>query len=290
MDNSTQMDRKTKQGEVNPSPIPAGLRGQILESGLLICSYYEGVNSWRRATPDPVPRIFSYMVLTQMIAGSGIYWNDQLGSREIKPGQWISATDDKENSYFGYRENFIEDSIGFCGPAATALARNSIIKNGLFDFSKERRLLPVIHKLRESTTAAFLEANAMLVSLLFEFHHATRETDVSPVLADFNRLLQEIKRDMNHWWTVAEMADFCNISENYLRRLFHENTGMPPKNYLDNLRMNRAAELLTETSRCIPDIAEQLGYMDPYHFIRRFSQIMAMPPARYRKNFRSEYS
>lgn len=283
------MNRKTKQGEVNPSPIPAELRAQVLESGLLIRSYYEGVASSGRKSPEPTPRTFPYMVITQMIAGRGIYWNAQCGAREIKPGQWISATSNYENSYFGYKADFIEDSIGFLGGTATVLARNGIIKNGLFDFGKERRLLPIIHKLRESTAAAFLEANAMLVSLLFEFHHATRETNPSPALTDFNRLLQEIKRHMNHWWTVAEMADFCNISENYLRRIFHENTGMSPKNYLDNLRMNRAAELLTGTERSIADIAGQLGYMDPYHFIRRFSQIMALSPARYRKNFRRSH-
>mgnify|MGYP000936397791 CR=1 FL=1 len=289
MDKSTQIDRKNKQGEINPSPIPAELRPRILDSGLLIRSYYEGVPSRGRETPEPVPRVFSYMVLTQMIGGRGLYWNAQSGSREIRPGQWICVTSHYESSYFGYQDSFIEDSISFLGGTATALATNGIIKNGLFDFGKERRLLPIIHKLRESTAAAFLEANAMLVSLLFEFHHAARENNPSPALTDFNRLLQEIKRNMGRWWTVGEMAEFCNISENYLRRIFHEHTGVSPKSYLDNLRMNRAAELLTGTRRSIPDIAKQLGYMDPYHFIRRFSQLMAIPPARYRKNFRDRY-
>ncbi len=283
------MNRKNNCGEVNPSPIPAGLRGQILNSGLLIHVYYEGVPSKPRISPEPTPRIFPYMVITQLIGGRGFYWNNQTPLCEIKPGQWITATDTEENSYFGYKDEFIEDSISFSGSLPTALTQSGILKNGLFDFARERRLLPIIQKLRESTTAAYLEANSMLISLLFEIHHAARESNPSSVQTDFNRLLREIKRDMTHWWTVEDMAAFCNVSENYLRRVFHENTGMSPKNYLDNLRMNRAAELLTGTTQSISDIAAQLGYMDAYHFIRRFSQIMALPPARYRKNFRQSH-
>jgi len=133
----------------------------------------------------------------------------------------------------------------------------------------------------------FLEANNMLCSLLFEIHNSTRNRNsrISTRSIQFDSLLREIRRDMSRWWTVSDMAAFCNISENYLRRLFQEQTGASPKHYIDNLRITRAAEILTSTDRSIADIASSLGYLDTYHFIRRFSQVMGIPPARYRRQF-----
>ncbi len=279
------MTGKNNKSEFNPSPIPVSIRKEILNSGLLICLYYDGVPHPGRETPEPRPRTFRYMVITQMIAGRGIYWNPQVGSCEVKPGQWIVGTQKMANSYFGYKGSFTEDSIAFYGPAVTALEEAGVIRNGLFTYSGDRLLLPIIQKLREATTISILEANSMLINLIFDMYHVTGQAGDNSLRPAFDNLIREMKRDMSHWWTVSEMADFCNISENYLRRMFHKYLGVAPKIYLDNLRMNRAAELLSGTELSIGQIAEQLGYVDTYHFIRRFSQLMAIPPARYRKNF-----
>lgn len=288
MDNSTLMDYKIDNGEINITPVPAGMRTNILDSGILICSYYVGVKSGPRQSGVPTPRMFPFAIITQMTAGRGLYWNEHGGSREILPGQWITATPNFKQSYFGYKGNFIEDSIGFTGKTVHALIDAGIIKNGCFNFASERFLLPIIDKLRESTTASYLEANSMLLNLLFEiYHHSRSEQAVeSRAHSALESLLKEIKRAPAKWWTVSEMAEFCNISENYLRKIFKDKLGVSPKNYIDNLRMNRAVEMLAISNRPISEIAADLGYLDTYHFIRRFSQIMGSSPARYRKQLR----
>jgi two-component system response regulator YesN len=79
------------------------------------------------------------------------------------------------------------------------------------------------------------------------------------------------------------MAEYCNISENYLRTLFRKHTGLAPKEYIDNLKMNRAVEMLNNPKMKIYEIAERLGYIDNYHFIRRFTKILGQSPGKYRK-------
>ncbi|MCK4983249.1 MAG: helix-turn-helix transcriptional regulator, partial [Victivallaceae bacterium] len=65
--------------------------------------------------------------------------------------------------------------------------------------------------------------------------------------------------------------------------LFRKHTGLAPKEYIDNLKMNRAVEMLNNPQIKIYEIAERLGYVDNYHFIRRFTNFLGQSPGKYRK-------
>ena len=82
----------------------------------------------------------------------------------------------------------------------------------------------------------------------------------------FEKLLTEIKSHLDKWWTVTEMAELCNLSDDQLRRLFIKYTGGKPKLYVDRLKLRRAGELLTTGNLKISEIAVMLGYLDQYHF------------------------
>jgi len=59
-----------------------------------------------------------------------------------------------------------------------------------------------------------------------------------------------------------------------------------PKLYVDRLKLNQAAAMLVNTNQSISAIAKYFGYMDQYHFSRRFKAAMGMPPIRYRETAR----
>ena len=61
--------------------------------------------------------------------------------------------------------------------------------------------------------------------------------------------------------------------------------GVLPKLYIDKLRLNKAAELLVETNLNIAEIAEMMGYQDPFHFSRRFKAVIGFSPQQYRREF-----
>lgn len=290
MDFSQQMTSKSnKNFEINVSPVPSGFRDLVMKSGMHICCYYENVPSGIRTeakegyNKDNM-RKFPYFVLTHLVGGDGVYASDDLGKWvDMKAGWGVIASPFDYNSYGGKTKSFIEDSIAFDGRLAYVLFEAGIIKNGLIYIGKERRLLPIINKLREGTVSALLEANVMLQSLLFKLNReqASQQAPVSG--HKIGRLLQRIQNNPTKWWTVAEMAEYCNISENYLRTLFRKYTGLAPKEYIDNLKMNRAVEMLNNPQMKIYEIAERLGYIDNYHFIRRFTKVLGQSPGKYRK-------
>jgi AraC-like DNA-binding protein len=281
--------KNNKSFEINVSPMPSSFKDMIMQSGMYICSYYENVPSkihvtYRKGYSKDDMRRFPFFVLTHLVGGDGIYADDNLGKWvDIEPGWGVMASPFSRNSYGGRTKNFVEDSIAFEGRAAHVLFEAGIITDGLIYMGKERRLLPIINKLREGTISGLLEANVMLQTLLFKLNREQSSQQVPDSVRKIGNLLQRIQENTAKWWTVSEMAEYCNISENYLRTLFRKHTGLAPKEYIDNLKMNRAVEMLNNPHIKICEIAERLGYVDNYHFIRRFTKILGQSPGKYRK-------
>ncbi|MDD3118388.1 MAG: AraC family transcriptional regulator [Victivallales bacterium] len=270
-------------GEANYSPIPAGMAKQIIRSGLQIVIYYERVRS--EAKPNAPARSFPFYGLAHLIDGDGFYYDGDTGTTvPLEPGDGVLISPGKRHEYGGRERYFLEDAISFVGPTADALYQAGIITDGVLRIGTERRLLPLILKLRDPSLVSQFEANVMLQQLLLNLFRENRRHDSAP-----HRKLQQLLHELNamphHWWTVAEMADYCNLSTNHLRTLFHNATGMGPKQYFDRLKMSKAAEMLCATRMKLPEIAAYLGYTDQYHFMRRFSAIFGMPPVKYRKTY-----
>lgn len=83
-----------------------------------------------------------------------------------------------------------------------------------------------------------------------------------------------------------KLATQCNISEIYFRRLFLKHYGTTPKQYIIDIRINMAKQLLTDGILKINAIAEKCGFSNPYHFCRIFKEKTALTPTEYMKQNR----
>lgn len=79
------------------------------------------------------------------------------------------------------------------------------------------------------------------------------------------------------------VADRMHITTSYLSTYFKGKTGVNFKDYLTNLRMAKAKELLLETDLKIQDIAMRVGYQNRNPFIRMFRKHTGVSPRDYRK-------
>ncbi len=86
--------------------------------------------------------------------------------------------------------------------------------------------------------------------------------------------------------TLSALADQAQLSVSRYSTLFREKTGRPPLEYLINLRIQQACQLLDHTSLKVSDIARKIGYDDQYYFSRLFSKIMGQAPREYRKRLK----
>lgn len=82
--------------------------------------------------------------------------------------------------------------------------------------------------------------------------------------------------------TLKHLASLCFMSENYFHSLFKKEFTVTPNNFVLQLRMNEALNLLSNTNFSSMQIAEECGYPDAAYFSRTFSKYFGLSPNKYR--------
>lgn len=81
---------------------------------------------------------------------------------------------------------------------------------------------------------------------------------------------------------LADLTAVAGLSASTLSRLFTDQLGVTPMQHVGRLRIWHAAALLRSTSLSVAEIARSVGFVDPYHFSRRFRQVTGSSPTAYR--------
>lgn len=82
---------------------------------------------------------------------------------------------------------------------------------------------------------------------------------------------------------VSELAEHCGLNRSYMTKCFTEGTGVSPKEYLMQYRMQRAKELLEKEDMPISNVAYAVGYSDPLAFSKMFKKREGIAPLEYRE-------
>lgn len=88
--------------------------------------------------------------------------------------------------------------------------------------------------------------------------------------------------------SVACLAELCGISTVHLRNTFVKNFGMPPVQYIINLKLARAKELLTSQMYTVSEVCFLSGFQDESYFSREFKKHFHIPPSEYAKRTATE--
>lgn len=75
----------------------------------------------------------------------------------------------------------------------------------------------------------------------------------------------------------------ASLSRRTGERLFKKNTGLTPRQYIENQRMDMAYNQLLFTENTISEIACSCGYADRYHFSKCFKKVFGIPPVQFRE-------
>ncbi|UNK21433.1 helix-turn-helix domain-containing protein [Paenibacillus sp. N3/727] len=90
---------------------------------------------------------------------------------------------------------------------------------------------------------------------------------------------------VNHYKQRLELKDISNhvgVSPYYLERLFKQETSETPRTYLDKIRVDKAAYLLTNTSGTNLEICYEVGFQSPSNFYKVFRRLQNCSPSEYR--------
>lgn len=96
-------------------------------------------------------------------------------------------------------------------------------------------------------------------------------------------IIHYMEENIGRKLSIAEMAEYAGYSTSYFSTLFSEVMEQAPMAYFNQLKMQRACELLDFTDMRINQICYKVGIDDPYYFSRLFRQTMGISPKEYRR-------
>lgn len=102
------------------------------------------------------------------------------------------------------------------------------------------------------------------------------------------QIVDYMDQHYNEKISLDRIAENMYLSPFYVSRIFKSEIGTTPINYLINMRMEKAKQLLTVNSDVsIQEIAQRVGYEDAYHFSKLFKKHYGESPTKYRQKPKS---
>jgi two-component system response regulator YesN len=120
-----------------------------------------------------------------------------------------------------------------------------------------------------------------LVEKVTEYIYCRKKVGIPAIIS---QIIEYMESHYFDCLSLGIIAEKFNISIAYLSRSFKNITGEKYVDFLNRIRMERAAEKLLDYSILkVKDVAEMVGFENPYYFMKRFKQYFDCTPSEYRK-------
>ncbi len=179
--------------------------------------------------------------------------------------------------------------------AVNALLKQShqaVVIDGALNIEIARRLASLLNQTRARQVTGILE----ILVLLSESATLTTLLPGDQVYqrgshsVEAKRAIDYIFRYYDQPIDASTLAEISQVHPSSLGRLFRRTTGSTPTDFINQVRINYACQLLSETNEAIVDICHRCGYQNLSYFNRVFKQINDASPSQYRKDVRRGFS
>jgi len=141
-----------------------------------------------------------------------------------------------------------------------------------------------LHATLESSPSA-LERDSRFLWVLAQLisRHADSRASLRPLRGQQTWVTQVRAYLEDHYAenvSLEQLASFVNVSPFHLLRVFRDVVGLPPHNYLTQVRVSRARHLLQASLRPA-EVALAVGFTDQSHLTKHFKALVGVTPARY---------
>ncbi|WP_135549725.1 AraC family transcriptional regulator [Paenibacillus cymbidii] len=134
-----------------------------------------------------------------------------------------------------------------------------------------------------------LRCQKLIVDIMTELATAGATEDWNAPIASeaVRRVVARIEGDYDKPLTLDELAREMSASKYHMIREFKKHTGQTPHDYLLTLRLSAAKNLLKYADLSVHEVAGQVGFDNPSHFITSFKKQEGVTPLAYRKRWSS---
>ena len=214
----------------------------------------------------------------------GIYLPVEPGSVFLLfPGVWHRYQPDSATGWHEYW-------IGFDGVTARNWRKSKFISAAkpVVKVNAEDTMLATFSRMIQSVRAArpalqqiLAGAAANLVGICYSAQQAPLASE-NPRSNAVEQAIARLEGDLGAQLDMKTLAQELGVSYSWFRTAFVMHTGLAPHQYLLEMRLVRARNLLVGTRLTVKEVAVQTGFQDEHYFSRLFRQKLNVTPSQWR--------
>ncbi len=236
-------------------------------------------------------RILPEFQLVYITHGKGQFASSHSPLREVPagsafflfPGEWHSYQPDETT---GWKCHW----VGFNGPFAGHLLENKSlsIDSPVINIGFDEEIVSLYKKILDVSNGERPGYQQLLSGMVIHLlaYLIYRENDKNrkdkEVLNKIDKARLMIRERITNPLSPEELAASLNMSYTWFRRMFRQYTGLAPAQYISQLRIQKAKELLSVSNKTIKEIAIELGFESIDYFSTSFKRQIQMTPGEFR--------
>lgn len=232
---------------------------------------------------------FQVIYITQ---GSGIFESKSSGEQTITAGSVILLFPEERHRYKpDKRTGWDEYWVGFNGPIVKNLLHKKFFTpaNPIIPVGYQEPLLHLFQEIIDTTKEEKAGYQPLIAGtvlhLLGNIYSLSQQEKFSgqdvEAIVDKARLLFRSNIDQNY--SPVDVAHELQISYSRFRKIFKEYTGLAPGQFQIQLKIHKAKELLTNTTKSVKEIAFELNFESNFYFSKLFKEKTGVTPGEFRK-------
>ena len=252
----------------------------------------------------PQTHIHDYYEMYYLVAGKRRYFIDH-SLYDVEPGDIIlvnrgdihktvslEGVENYERYLLNFSEEFVKKAESFF--PRSEFEKIFLLKKMHIPKHHRRNFNALVIKLTQECDAGGYKKQLALVHMTELLISLSRFADektlrVSDYLTTYENNIQNvchyICNNYNKPISLEDIAKIAYMSPTYFSKKFRKVTGFGFSEYLNNVRIKMAIDMLLETNYSITEIAMNCGYQDSNYFGDVFKRVMNMAPSTYRKRY-----
>jgi len=243
-------------------------------------------NVFRKCTPEwhLQPHFVTGYDMTYLVEGRACYTIDQK-PYDIKQGDMLWLNEGSEKKAITYKDNLMHCySINFSAmnpalkisPPPFLTVNNIGIRQDLLDMFRELTI-----SWSRQQNGYILKTRALHMMILHRISEIIID-NIDSSTGDYriNKAINIIAIHYSEKLTVKELASQVKLDEVYFGYLFKKETGITVRQYITQIRIRHAENMLQRGNLKIYQVAEYCGFSDVVHFYKSFKDVRGFPPSR----------
>lgn len=237
-------------------------------------------------------RILPEFQILYITRGRGVFESEACGLRKVEegtvllllPGVWHRYMPDPET---GWKEHW----VSFDGRQPAQFLRHGILAadRAVLDIGLDEGIIDLYQRILERIDGEKIGFKEIVAALAYQILARIHAVEKSRRFQgpEAESLVQKAKACMTDrvgsQVRLEELAYELGVGYSRFRRLFRHYTGLAPAQYLLQLRLNKARDLLTGTSLTAKEIALLTGFESQFYFSKFFRKRTGLSPIRFRE-------